>query len=64
MWLKQNVALLYISCLSVYDEHIQLLFSYPSDISDINLLEPDVLYIGLAYRYTPNVAFYIFFQQI
>jgi hypothetical protein len=26
-----------------------------------NLLEPCVLYIGRAYRYPPNVAFYIFF---
>jgi hypothetical protein len=26
--------------------------------------EPCVLYIGQAYRYPPDVAFYIFFQQI
>ena len=26
--------------------------------------EPCVLYIGRVYRYPPNVAFYIFFQQI
>jgi hypothetical protein len=30
----------------------------------INLKEPFVLYIGRAYRYPPDVAFYIFFQQI
>jgi len=30
----------------------------------INLLEPRVLHIGRAYRYPPNVAFYVFFQQI
>jgi len=29
---------------------------------DVNLQEPCVLYIGQAYRYRPNVAFYIFFQ--
>jgi hypothetical protein len=29
-----------------------------------NLQEPCVLYIGRAYRYPLNVAFYIFFQQI
>jgi len=33
------------------------------DVS-INLQEPCVLYIGRAYCYPPNVAFYIFFQQI
>ena len=27
----------------------------------INLYEPCVLYIGRAYRYPPDVAFYIFF---
>ena len=30
----------------------------------VNLSEPCVLYIGRAYRYPPNVAFYIFFQQL
>jgi hypothetical protein len=29
-----------------------------------NLQEPCVLYIGRAYRYPPDVAFYIYFQQI
>jgi len=28
----------------------------------LNLKEPCVLYIGRAYRYPPNVAFYIFFS--
>ena len=28
----------------------------------LNLQEPCVLYIGRAYRYLPNVAFYIFFS--
>jgi len=30
----------------------------------INLHEQCVLYMGRAYRYLPDVAFYIFFQQI
>jgi hypothetical protein len=29
-----------------------------------NLSEPCVLHMGRAYRYPPDVAFYIFFQQI
>jgi hypothetical protein len=34
-------------------------------ICDIfNLQEPCILYIGRAYRYPPNVEFYIFFQQL
>ena len=28
----------------------------------VNLQEPCVLYVGRAYRYPPNVAFYIFFS--
>ena len=32
-----------------------------SQIDTINLYETCVLYIGLAYRYPPDVAFYIFF---
>ena len=37
----------------------------PENSSFINLFEPCVLYIGRAYRYPPDVAFYInFFQQI
>jgi hypothetical protein len=32
--------------------------------ANINLQEPCVLYIGRAYRYLPDVASYIFFQQI
>jgi hypothetical protein len=31
-------------------------------IEDFNLKEPCVLYIGRAYRFPPNVAFYIFFS--
>jgi hypothetical protein len=34
-----------------------ILLNYP-----VNLLESCVLYIGQAYRYPPDVAFYIFFQ--
>jgi hypothetical protein len=30
----------------------------------LNLQEPCFLCIGQAYHYSPNVAFYIFFQQI
>jgi hypothetical protein len=30
----------------------------------INLQEQCVLYIGQAYRYPPDVAFYVFFQQL
>jgi hypothetical protein len=30
----------------------------------VSLYEPCVLYIGRSYRYPPNVAFYIYFQQI
>jgi len=32
-----------------------------SQYHNINLQEPCVLYIGRAYRYPPDVAFYIFF---
>jgi len=35
-----------------------------SDEGKVNLWEPCVLYIGRAYRYLPNVAFCIFFQQL
>jgi hypothetical protein len=33
-------------------------------ISQVNLQEPCILYMGRVYRYPPDVAFYIFFQQI
>jgi hypothetical protein len=32
--------------------------------SSFNLYEPCVLYVGRGYRYPPDVAFYIFFQQL
>jgi hypothetical protein len=34
------------------------------DKRSLNLQEPCVVYIGRAYRYSPDVAFYILFQQI
>jgi MFS-type transporter involved in bile tolerance (Atg22 family) len=36
----------------------------PTLIEYLTFKEPCVLYIGRPYRYPPNVAFYIFFQQI
>ena len=33
-------------------------------VHEINLLAPCVLYIGQAFRYSPENAFYIFNQQI
>jgi hypothetical protein len=34
------------------------------DRTVLNLQESCVLYIGRAYRYPPDVAFHIFFQQL
>jgi hypothetical protein len=31
--------------------------------SFVNIKEPPVLYIGRAYRYSSNVAFYVFFNK-
>jgi hypothetical protein len=39
--------------------HLRAVRSFP----EINLLELCVLYIGRAYRYAPDVAFYIYFFQ-
>jgi hypothetical protein len=35
----------------------------PSSSAEFNLQEPCVLYIGRAYRYPPDVAFYIYFSR-
>jgi hypothetical protein len=56
-----------IACLcdSVYKgRHVYMAFACIPHIADdasFNLSEPCVLYIGRAYRYPPNVRFYIFF---
>jgi hypothetical protein len=41
----------------ILDTYLELLKNYEY----INLQEPCVLCIGRAYRYTPDVAFYIYF---
>jgi hypothetical protein len=40
----------------------ELCDGWPSEIP-LNLYEPYVLYIGRAYRYPPDVGFYIFFKS-
>ena len=42
--------------------HGDLIIGNPTLV--VNFYEPCVLYIGRAYRYPQNVAFYIFFQQL
>jgi len=47
-------------CSQIHTKHINTLCGQNVEMLNVNLLEPCVLYIGWAYRYPPDVAFYVF----
>ena len=52
-------------CFEIHTKNLNTLCGQNVEFYNFNLQEPCVLYIGRAYRYPPDVAFYIyFFQQI